>query len=27
MYSKFNDSGGDALTFDGEYLLSVGTKS
>lgn len=27
MYSKFNDSGGDALTFDGEYLLSVGTKA
>jgi SAM-dependent methyltransferase len=27
MYSKFNDSGGDALTFDGEYLLTVGTKS
>ena len=26
MYSKFNDSGGDALTFDGEYLLTVGTK-
>ncbi len=26
MYSGFNDSGGDALTFDGEYLLSVGTK-
>lgn len=27
MYAKVNDSGGEALTYDGEYLLSVGTKS
>lgn len=27
LYEEVDDSGGDALTYDGEYLLTVGTKS
>lgn len=27
MYADVNDSSGDALTYDGEYLLTVGTKA